>query len=63
MLAAPPDCILSMTVWDLLICLRRYGPDRVAKKIRKLGVSEIRPVGMLTERERGELCKILGGGR
>lgn len=57
-------CVARMTVYDLLICQRRYGRQRVLAVLKQAGgvkpIGEQRLVGSLTERERRALvdaCK------
>lgn len=56
---APPPEALRMTVADLLRSQKRWGTDRVSGVLGRVGVSEMRAVGALTERQRGVLAAAL----
>jgi len=47
-----PDAVRSWTVSDLLVCQRRWGRTRCRKFLERHGISEIKPIGSLTQRQR-----------
>lgn len=65
-LACPPPCLHPVWVFDFLCWSRRPGRQRgVARDLAadwlwKLEISESRPVGELTARQRDELIALLG---
>lgn len=46
----------SWSVGDLLMSQRRWGSTRCQKFLRRLEISETKPIGTLTERQRLELA-------
>lgn len=58
-IADPTDPFTGMRVFELLHFIRRVGRKVALKWIRRLGISEMKTVGSLTERQRVELCGIL----
>ncbi len=50
----------GMEVSELLTSQRRWGLARCRRVLRSLGVPENKPLGDLTERQRGELARELG---
>jgi hypothetical protein len=51
--------VASMPVADLLAAQLRWGPCRAGRLLRRVPCSESLPVGQLTERQRGELLRLL----
>ena len=51
----------TMTVADLLLSQRGWGPSRAAKVLRSLSLSEKKTLGSLTERQRMTLAGVLSG--
>jgi hypothetical protein len=49
----------SMSVSDLLMSQKRWGRTRCRRLLISLGVSEIKPIGTLTERQRLALAAVL----
>ena len=49
----------TMTVADLLVSQRGWGPSRSAKLLRSLSLSEQKTLGSLTERQRVMLAAVL----
>jgi hypothetical protein len=47
-----PDEVRSWTVADLLVSQRRWGSTRCRKFLERNGISEIKPIGALTDRQR-----------
>jgi len=56
-----PDAVRRWTVADLLMSQRRWGSTRCRKFLERNGVSEIKPIGGLTERQRRLLAEQLSG--
>ena len=56
-----PDAALRWTVSELLLSQRRWGSTRCRKFLERNGVSEIKLIGSLTERQRRLLAEELGG--
>ena len=56
-----PECVLSMSIFDLLMAQPRWGRTRSLKVLAVARISESKQVGSLTERQRGELRRLLGG--
>lgn len=59
-LADPPPEIANMTIAELLLAQHRWGSQRMRQFLKALGISELRPVGRLTERERKVISYRLG---
>ncbi|HET9721077.1 MAG TPA: hypothetical protein VFP55_13435 [Solirubrobacteraceae bacterium] len=57
-----PEAALRWTVAELLLSQRRWGSTRCRKFLERNGVSEIKPIGSLTERQRKLLAAELRGG-
>jgi hypothetical protein len=49
----------SMSVSDLLMSQKRWGRARCRRLLTSIGVPENKPVGTLTERQRGALADVL----
>jgi hypothetical protein len=56
-----PDAAIRWTVSELLLSQRRWGSTRCRKFLERQGVSEIKLIGSLTERQRRLLAEELGG--
>lgn len=56
-----PDAVRKWTLADLLMSQRRWGSTRCRKFLERNGVSEIKPIGALTERQRHLLAEQLSG--
>jgi hypothetical protein len=54
-----PDAVRKWTVSELLMSQRRWGSTRCRKFLERNGVSEIKPIGALTERQRRMLAEQL----
>ena len=57
-----PDAAIRWNVSELLLSQRRWGSTRCRKFLERHGVSEIKLIGSLTERQRRLLAEDLGGG-
>jgi len=58
-----PGEAAGMPVADLLMSQRRWGAKKCRKVLASVPISEMRPVGALTERQRDALTHHLGGAR
>lgn len=56
-----PDAARRWTISELLLSQRRWGSTRCRKFLERNGVSEIKPIGALTERQRRLLAEELSG--
>lgn len=56
-----PEAARRWTVAELLLSQRRWGSTRCRKFLERNGVSEIKPIGALTERQRKLLAAQLRG--
>jgi hypothetical protein len=56
-----PDAARRWTISELLLSQRRWGITRCRKFLERNGVSEIKPIGALTERQRRLLAEELNG--
>lgn len=59
----PPECALSMSVFDVLKAQHQWGTSRARKLLRVVGVSERRTLGELTQRQRDVLADLLTWGQ
>jgi hypothetical protein len=57
----PPDYLASMKTWKFLHALPGWGPSRVRKVMRQVGIAEGKTIGGLSSRQRDELVLLLGG--
>lgn len=57
-LMAPPEYILTMTVWDLCLARPKYGHVKVGKIFRDKRIAPSKTVGELTLRQRQELAQL-----
>lgn len=55
----PPQAAASWAVWDLLMSQRRWGTSRCRKFLWRNRITETKPVGALTERQRRLLAEQL----
>lgn len=51
-LAAPPECVANMDVYEFLMAIPKVGRTRALHTLRGANVSVTRKLGSLTERER-----------
>ncbi|WP_210492160.1 hypothetical protein [Patulibacter sp. SYSU D01012] len=56
----PPEAA-SMPVGELLMAQHRWGESRALRLLRRIPVSETKPLGSLTLRQRDALVELLGG--
>ena len=56
-----PEAVRKWTVAELLMSQRRWGSTRCRKFLERNGVSEIKPIGALTDRQRRLLAEQLSG--
>jgi len=56
-----PDAVRRWTVSELLMSQRRWGSTRCRKFLERNGVSEIKAIGSLTDRQRRLLAEQLSG--
>jgi len=56
-----PDAARRWTVAELLLAQRRWGETRARKFLERNGVSEMKPIGALTPRQRRILAEQLSG--
>lgn len=56
-----PDSARKWTISELLMAQRRWGITRCRKFLERNGISEIKPIGALTERQRRMLVDQLEG--
>ncbi len=56
-----PEAVRKWTVAELLMSQRRWGSTRCRKFLERNGVSEIKPIGALTDRQRRLLAEQLTG--
>jgi hypothetical protein len=56
-----PEAVRKWTVAELLMSQRRWGSTRCRKFLERNGVSEIKPIGALTDRQRHLLAEQLNG--
>lgn len=64
LLAEPPEYVLTMKVFDVLLATPKYGRVKVNKTVARCQISPSKTVGGLSERQRGELVRLLWtGGR
>ncbi len=59
---ACPEAAQRWTVGELLMSQRRWGSTRCRKFLERNGLSEIKPIGALTERQRHVLVEQLSAG-
>lgn len=57
--ALAEDCVQTMSLFGLLRAQPRWGDRRAAVFCEALGVSEVKPIGGLTDRQRVEIGRLL----
>jgi hypothetical protein len=60
-LLAPPSFVATMTLGELLMSQKGWGHVRSAKFLRSAGLTEIKTLGNLTQRQRQSLAVLLTG--
>lgn len=58
LLLDPPECILTMPLFDLLLCVRRWGRTKVTRTLAVHKISPVKTIGGLTFRQRREIVAI-----
>jgi hypothetical protein len=58
-LAAPPECVCTATVLELLLAVPTIGPVRAGRLLTAARVSQSKIIGALTERQRVQLIDLL----
>lgn len=56
---ATPETLATWSVGGLILACRRSGPSTLTRVLVSAGVSETRPLGRLTARERRDLAAVL----
>jgi hypothetical protein len=59
----PPWEASSMAVGDLLMSQRRWGQTRCRKLLAQIPMTERKPIGSMTDRQRRTLAALLSGSR
>lgn len=58
-LLTPPEFLLTMLVFDLLMAKPGWGKTKVVKLLRQAGVPATREIGQLTDRQRSAIAELL----
>lgn len=58
-IADPPEWLLTMKVFDLLVAAPRFGPARASEVMNRTRTSPAKSIGGLTERQRTEIVERL----
>lgn len=61
-LADPPEYALTMTLWDLVMAMRKYGRVKTNKVLTTCRVSPSKTIGGLSDRQRAEVVRMLTNG-
>ena len=61
LIADPPDWLLSMRIYDLLVATPARSDEKAEKLLRRHGISPSKSVGGLSCRQRQALLAALGG--
>ena len=59
LLKNPPPEIENVALFDLLMCLRRWGRMRTLNLLTSLPISEDKRIGALTDRQKKQLIRLL----
>jgi hypothetical protein len=59
----PPSHVLTAKVFDLLMAMPKFGRVKAARVMNIARISQSKTVGGLSDRQRGEIVKIIEGGR
>ena len=59
-LEAPPECVDTMKVLDLVLAAPKYGRVKATKALRSCQISPSKTVGGLSSRQRSELMTWIG---
>lgn len=57
--ALTEDCVQTMSLFGLLRCQPRWGDNRTLTFLNQIPVSEIKPIGGLTDRQRQRITELL----
>jgi hypothetical protein len=58
-LAAPPECVSTAKVLELLLAVPKIGSARAGRLLTTAGVNPTKIIGTLTERQRARLIEVL----
>ena len=58
-LAEPPECVATASVFDLLVAVPKIGPVRAGRLLGTARVRQTKTIGGLTDRQRADLIKLL----
>ena len=58
LLSDPPECVLRMRVYDLLVWQRNWGDSKASSLLWRCHISYGRRLGELTARQHGELVSL-----
>jgi len=59
LIQTPPDYILSMKLFDLVLAAPKYGRVKTNKVLTQCRIAPSKTIGGLTERQRNEICRLL----
>ncbi len=59
LLGSPPDYVATAKVFDMLLAVPKYGRVKVNKILAQCRISPSKTIGGLSERQRGELVRVL----
>ena len=59
LLLDPPEYLLTMKVWDLMISMPKFGRVKVNRILTQCRISPSKTIGGLSERQRGEIVSYL----
>ena len=57
-LVDPPDYVLTAKVYDMLLSVPRLGRVRAGRLLTQCWISQVKTIGGLSERQRGELVDL-----
>lgn len=63
LLSDPPDWLFTMKVQDLLLAVPKVGRTKCATWLRKAGIPPSKTIGGMTQRQRGDLRRLLSSQR
>jgi hypothetical protein len=58
-LAEPPECVATASVFDLLVAVPKIGPVRAGRLLTAARVRQTKTIGSLSERQRADLIRLL----
>ena len=59
LLVHPPDYILTMKLFDLLLHVPKYGRVKVSEALKRTRISPSKTIGGMSERQRFELLRLM----